>query len=605
MLYFVPRSSVLALLALALAGANGAVAQSPADDRQTGAPTAHTAAVTPEPSSKSHEDDDVRHDTPPQDSEKTAIRSNGAAGNTTQDSQPGAAETEATPAHPVIIALIKNLTQTTDLHKQENKDDIAAIGSFYTDQPDKPVWTGNDGLTRIAQDALAEIRKADEWGLKAADFDLPSRDASSWTTDAQADAELKIAIAVLKYARFARGGRIEPASVSRLFDQTPEIAEPAVVLRDLTASTDIAAALRDFHPKHPQFERLRQALLKLRRDEKNAAVDTEDNKSVTAENQAKSNTSKTGKQKTKSEPAASALKLIVNMERWRWLPRDLGDFYVWDDVPAQMASVFDHGKVVFKEKMVVGKSSTPTPMFSAPMQYIIFHPSWGVPPGMKKNELGPQLRNTGGGWFSSKPLASSVLRSHGLRVTRDGRPVDPDSVDWSSANISSYHFTQPPGPTNVLGIVKFRFPNKHNVYMHDTPERHLFEGRARTFSHGCMRVQNPIRLAEVLLKFDKGWDADRVKSAKNRGENITLSNPIPVHVAYFTAEVDDDGKLDLRGDIYGLDNRTASKLEGRRVRVGGPAVARKKSTKRKRRYVRKKKPEPKKKPFNPFASLSD
>src|SRR5262249_25611252 len=155
------------------------------------------------------------------------------------------------------------------------------------------------------------------------------------------------------------------------------------------------------------------------------------------------------------------------------------------------------------------KINTPTPIFSADMQFVIFHPSWGVPPGMKVNELAPQLRGSGG-WFSFAPSASQILAGHDLKVSRGGVPIDPASVDWSKVDIRTFDFTQPPGQKNVLGMVKFRFPNRHDIYMHDTPERHLFGGAVRAFSHGCMRVQNPVRLAEAILLHDRGWSSDRV-----------------------------------------------------------------------------------------------
>ena len=240
--------------------------------------------------------------------------------------------------------------------------------------------------------------------------------------------------------------------------------------------------------------------------------------------------------------AGNVQRIIVNMERWRWMPENLGAFYVWDSVPEQMTSVYDEGKQVLSEKIVVGKPSSPTPIFSADMQFVIFHPSWGVPPGMKAYELAPALRSAGGGWFFSSG-ASPVLEAHGLRVSRGGQPVNPNSINWSNVDIHSFDFTQPPGPTNVLGIVKFRFPNKHDVYMHDTPERHLFGGAMRAFSHGCMRVQNPVKLAEVLLAHDKGLSTEQVQEYVRRGGEIKLTTPIPVHVTYFTAVVDDAGKL--------------------------------------------------------------
>ncbi len=420
---------------------------------------------------------------------------------------------------------------------------------------------------------------------------------------------------MLKYARHARGGRLDPSSVSRLFDQKPTIYDPKSLIRAIAASEAADAYLRDLHPKHPQFERLRQAMLAARGvkpDEPAPAVKIPTGPSIkpgqeheqiallrqrlatpaaddskdTLYDDALATAVKAVQVQAGMEPtgiinaatrnalngverptsAGNVQRLIVNMERWRWMPENLGEFYVWDSVPEQMTSVYDKGKQVLLEKIVVGKSSSPTPIFSSDMQFVIFHPSWGVPPGIKTYELAPALRSAGGGWFFSSG-ASSVLKAYNLRVSRGGQPVDPDSINWSNVDIHSFDFQQPPGPTNVLGIVKFRFPNKHDVYMHDTPERNLFGGAIRAFSHGCMRVQNPIKLAEVLLAHDKGLSTDQVQEYVRRGGEIKLTTPIPVHVTYFTAVVDDAGKTHYRPDIYALDSRVASKLEGQNVNL--------------------------------------
>lgn len=230
---------------------------------------------------------------------------------------------------------------------------------------------------------------------------------------------------------------------------------------------------------------------------------------------------------------------------------------------------------------------------------------------MKTHELGPQLRNTGGGWFSSNPLASQVLAAHGLKVSRGGVPVDPDSINWASANVTSYDFVQAPGPRNVLGVVKFRFPNKHDIYMHDTQERHLFGGAVRAFSHGCMRVQNPIKLAEVILAYDRGFDAAKTGEHAKRGGEFKLTKRVPVHITYFTATADEDGKVKYFADLYGLDGRVASAMEGQSVRVAGVApptaslseekAERPKKAEKGERVQRKK--GQKDEGFNPFAAI--
>ena len=500
-----------------------------------------------------------------------------------------------------------------------DREDYAGLVAFYAGAG-QPVWTSKDGLTPRSAQAIGEIRKADDWGLKASAFDLPALPQGPASAEALAEAEIKLGLAVLKYGRHARGGRVEPLSVHRIFDQKPTIYDPKTLMQAISVAETADAYLRNLHPKHPQFERLRQAMLTARgvkpddpaptvkipagpaikpgqeHDQiallrQRLATPAPDDGKATFYDDSLATAVKAVQVQNGMEPtgvinaatrnalngverptsSGNLQRIIVNMECWRWMPENLGAFYVWDSVPEQMTSVHEGEKVLLSEKIVVGKSSSPTPIFSADMQFIIFHPSWGVPPGIKSQELGPALRSAGGGWFFSSG-ASSVLRAYNLRVSRGGHAVDPDSINWSSVDIHSFDFQQPPGPTNVLGIVKFRFPNKHDVYMHDTPERNLFGGAIRAFSHGCMRVQNPIKLAEVLLARDKGFSAEQVQEYVRRGGEIKLTNPIPVHITYFTAVVDDAGKLHYRPDIYALDGRVASKLEGQTVNIATASV---------------------------------
>jgi L,D-transpeptidase YcbB len=523
---------------------------------------------------------------------------------------------------PIVTVVRQRLATTRAGGNPGDREDLAGLVGFYA-EAGQPVWTSKDGLTPRAAQAIGEIRKADDWGLKASAFDVPSLPEGPATTEALADAEIKLGLAVLKYGRHARGGRLDPPSVSRMFDQKPTIYDPMTLMQAITVAEAADAYLRNLHPKHPQFERLRQALRAARGvkpDDPAPVVKIptgpqikpgQDHAQITLVRQRLAvPVAADGKDSTYDDDLVTAVKaaqvqagmeptglinaptrnalngverptsagnvqrIIVNMERWRWMPENLGAFYVWDSVPEQMTSVHEGDKVLLSEKIVVGKSSSPTPMFSADMQFIIFHPSWGVPSGIKSQELAPALRSAGGGGFLffSSGGASAVLRAHGLRVSRGGHPIDPDSINWSSVDIHSFDFIQPPGPTNVLGIVKFRFPNKHDIYMHDTPERNLFGGSIRAFSHGCMRVQNPIKLAEVLLAHDKGWAAEQVQEYVRRGGEIKLTTPIPVHITYFTAVVDDAGKLHYRPDIYVLDSRVASKLEGQAVQIATTAA---------------------------------
>jgi murein L,D-transpeptidase YcbB/YkuD len=507
--------------------------------------------------------------------------------------------------------------------KSDSREDIAGLTAFYSENKGRAIWTAKDGFSPKALKAIHEIQNAGDWGLDASAFSLPANPGAQAAAEALADAELRLSAVVLKYARYARGGRLDPTSISPIIDRRPHIYDPKSVLEAIAAAEGADAYLRGLHPKHEQFRRLRQALLALGKTQASAQDARipqgpdfrpgDDHpqialirKRLSAGAESSSETSYdapllnavnryqrenglavTGiiDRKLRASlnegfgggPDENRLRILVNMERWRWMPEHLGEFYVWDSVTEQLTRVFDHGKVVLQEKIVVGKPVTPTPTFSANMQFVIFNPEWGVPDGIKVNEIAPRLRRSGGGGFLFFGGGSSEVlqRLGGLRVSINGRQVDPDSVDWSSVDIRRYQFIQGAGGKNVLGVVKFRFPNKHDVYMHDTPDRHLFGSAPRAFSHGCMRTQNPIHLAEVLLAHDKGYTAAQIHDmvASGATNEIKLTSQIPVHVAYFTAEADEKGQIHYLPDLYGLDSRVAAALKGQPVHFASdPAI---------------------------------
>jgi murein L,D-transpeptidase YcbB/YkuD len=363
-------------------------------------------------------------------------------------------------------------------------------------------------------------------------FDLPPASDLPATTEAQAIDEIKLALAILKYARFAKGGRVSPGRISVLFDQKPNLLDPKLVLSEIAASASPGAYLTSLHPKQEQFENLRQTLIKA-----NAA-------------------------RKARKPGSDALvqRLIVNMERWRWMPPELGSFYVWNNVPAFTTRVVKNGKSVYVEKAIVGQVKYATPIFSAAMNSVVFNPDWTVPETIKIEDLQPRLRQTRGGVPDV-----SVLRDNKLTVSYQGRPVDATTVDWERANILSYTFTQAPGPDNVLGSLKFNFPNRHAVYMHDTVQPALFNQTVRTLSHGCIRVHQPERLALLLLAEDKGWSEQQVRDqlAKGRNSGVILTRPVPVHLTYFTIAFDGIGKMRTYEDVYGLDKKMAQALFGK------------------------------------------
>lgn len=520
--------------------------------------------------------------------------------------------------------------------KSIGQEDTAALTAYYGELTGTPLWATTSGLTDKGKAVVAEIGRAENWGLPVSAFSVPSPAVSGLTPETAADTELQVAAAVLKYARFARGGRINPRNISQLIDQQPTLVPPKTVLSEIAAASHPDAYLTSLHPKHPQFEALRQALIKLRGGEvkeeepaedpalavqlpmgriirpgstdpqvtllrqrlkvpagdpasenvyddtlQNAVREFQRSKNLTPDGIVGNGTRQVlngGPRPVAQSNDSKIERILINMERWRWVPADLGEFYVWDNIPEFLARIVKNGQVIHTDEIIVGQPSWPTPSFSADMKTVVFRPSWGVPPGIKAKELAPLLRKSSGGAglfgiFGGGYSAQAVLDAYDLRVYSGGRQIDPNSVNWANVNIQAYSFQQPPGPKNVLGEVKFMFPNSHDVYMHDTPERNLFGKSFRALSHGCMRVHEPRKLAEILLAEDKGWSTAKVGQLWNSGGEVALDKHIPVHITYMTARVDDDGRLQTYGDFYGLDSRTAAALTGKSIRFEQPAYA--------------------------------
>jgi L,D-transpeptidase YcbB len=477
-------------------------------------------------------------------------------------------------------------------------DDLAAMTGFYDARAGSLIWVTESGLSDKARAVIAEVHRADDWGLRSNDFTPPQLTEAQTSPEAAAEAEINLTLTVLKYARYARGGRIrDPSRISKLLDHTPPVHPPALVLTELAATDAADAYLRALHPKHPQFERLRQMLLKLRgsktsgergehrtRAKEGTIAYGARLQSVVPQLQRANSwepdiniqsANLNGQPTVEGENVDAAIdRIIINMERWRWVPADMGEFYVWDNVPEFLTRIMKNGQAIHTDEIIVGQPTWPTPIFSANMKTIVFRPSWGVPEGIKTKELAPLLRKSSGGGlfgiFGGGYSAQAVLDAHDLRAYVGGRQIDANSVDWANVDIRRYSFQQPPGPKNVLGDVKFLFPNSHDVYMHDTPERNLFSKSYRALSHGCMRVHEPRQLAEVLLAEDKSWSTAKVQSMFASGGEVALDKHIPVHITYFTARVDDNGKLQTYGDFYGLDSRVGSAIFGRKVRFETP-----------------------------------
>ena len=252
----------------------------------------------------------------------------------------------------------------------------------------------------------------------------------------------------------------------------------------------------------------------------------------------------------------------LNLERWRWLPRDLGPRHILVNIPAYRLEVWENGNIPVQMRVVVGRKDTPTPIFNDTMTYIVFSPYWNVPPDIAKNETLPGILRD----------AAFLGRNNMEVIDARGNVVDPSDIDLDDPDL--YRFRQRPGAGNSLGLVKFMFPNQFNVYLHDTPADSLFARAMRSFSHGCVRVENPQALAEYLLKDSPEWSVSAIEEAMHAGEerNVKLTAPIPVYLGYWTAVASPEG-VEFRSDVYEIDHRQAAKLAERLSRLRKTVVA--------------------------------
>jgi murein L,D-transpeptidase YcbB/YkuD len=417
------------------------------------------------------------------------------------------------------------------LRKDADAGDLAALEAFYAARS-APLWITEMGFSAKAQTALFEIEKADEWGLDASSFELPLAAALPGTPEAQALAELKLDLAILKYARYARGGRFSPPKISSLFDQVPPLRDPKTVLAELEASPAPADYLRSLHPKHEQFLRLRDALIKARGEP------SEEGGAKPANND------------------VGVKRVLINMERWRWMPESLGSLYVLNNSAAFMLYVIKGNETIFRDKTLVGTIGYATPVFSADMKTIVFNPDWNAPETVVKENIWPALQRK----------SFSILKTHKLFVSLNGKPVDATRIDWNRVNPLSYTFSQRAGPHNNLGKIKFLYPNRHTVYMHDTlpVRKKYFKQTSRMIGHECVRMEQPLRFAEILLAEANGVPGSRVKELWDKGLNsaVSVEKRLPVHMVYFTAVADDSGKVETVTDVYGLDRKMAVAMFG-------------------------------------------
>ncbi len=483
-----------------------------------------------------------------------------------------------------------------DLGIRVNPQIRQVILDHYRGQGFRPLWLENDKLAARALALLKVLAAAPEDGMQATLYIPPGLpDFESAVTYSSNDLltlarlDLSITAMAMKYARDASGGHYDPRRLSLYHDITPEYVDAATSLRVLAWSPFPDAYLVGLQPKHPAYAAMKSALAKLRKDAgEQVFVPIATGKRVKpgqSDDRLESVRQRLVELGTSVPPAADTMlldkglaaalkqfqksakikvtgtlenstvnalnhhgdrrnlrRLVYNMERLRWLPKNLGRRNVFVNQAAFQVTVMDGTSQIWRSNVIVGKPMTQTAVFNDQIETVVFNPSWGVPPSIIANEYLPKLRDD-----------PYYLDRIGFKVsTAEGQTIPSADIDWwAYGNTIPYSIQQPPGKKNALGELKFLFPNSHNIYMHDTPNRELFAEDTRAFSHGCVRVQNPREFATILL----GWDKAKVdaNASSKKSQTVRLPVKVPIHISYFTVWPDESGNILYYNDIYGRD----------------------------------------------------
>ena len=473
-----------------------------------------------------------------------------------------------------------------------------AVAAFYKANGFKPFWVETGHLNSKGVDVLKVLSSASEDGLLAKNY-LPEVLTSFADADAavgndaakQARLDVGLTVAALHFARQISGGQLEPNRLSLYNDIKLDPVNADEALKLLSSSEIPASYLQSLAPKHPQYALLKTELQKFdagndkpfdqiatgktvkpgKSDARLAAVRA---RLETLGYFAKANTPIADEQKldqdlaiglmalqtaNKLKPSgaldAATLKLlnrdetgerrekiISSMERVRWLPKNMGERFVFVNQASYTVNVLDRGQVAWRSKVIVGQPTKQTYSFYDQIQTVVFNPKWGVPVSIIINEYGPKMRKD----------PSYLDRNGFIVVDLKGDEIGSNAVDWYHIGLNpNFGIQQLAGGDNALGELKFLFPNSHDIYMHDTPTKNLFNDPVRAFSHGCVRVQNPREFAQVLL----GWNKEQVVTglANKDTHSVQLPQKVPVYLTYFTAWADDTGKVQFFNDVYGRD----------------------------------------------------
>lgn len=486
-----------------------------------------------------------------------------------------------------------------------------ALPRFYEDRGFEPAWFVGDMKALV--ELVGVVERAGEHGLDPSVYHLEA--LQQWETTARLlSVEERVAVELLASDAFLvlgshlLHGRVNPETINPEWLANRRSAELHGVLAQAIASGDIAGTLDGLAPQQPRYRTMvtaRQRLLEVESaggwptvaagPRLEVGVEDERVPLLRTRLRASGDLGAPDPWETEDDPifdealrrAVSAFQsrhgldadgvvgpatlaalnvpagerarqIALNLERWRWLPADLGDRHIEVNIAGFDVRVVEHGRTVRRHRAVVGRQYRQTPSFSGNMTYLVLSPYWHVPPTIAAVDKFPGIQ---------RDPATIAAQRMTLLEQGTNQPVDPSVVDWANLTGQSfnrlYRLRQDPGPSNALGQVKFMFPNRHNVYLHDTPSRELFDRTSRNFSSGCIRVENPLDLAEYLLADEPGWDRARIEeAARGTGETtVRLSRSVPVHLLYWTAWADENGVLQFRADVYQRDGVVAAALD--------------------------------------------
>jgi murein L,D-transpeptidase YcbB/YkuD len=478
---------------------------------------------------------------------------------------------------------------------------------FYENQGYRLVWTENGQLSPDIDALIEEIRQSAREGMRPGEYHLARIEQlveqirrhgeEESTPGLLVDLDLLCTDAFLLQAAHRLSGRVDPESLDREWIANRRSQDLVALLGTALAEQTVSDALDGLLPPQPEYRQLREHLdryrqmasaggwevvpdgptlkqgdqgsrvrtLRQRLDQEGYGVVGTDTTDEIFDGTLDSGVRNFQKRhgldvdgvvgaatlRALNVPAsARARRIALNMERWRWLPQELGQRHVLVNIAGFWLEVVEDQTIVLDMRVIVGRSYRRTPVFSDQISYLVFNPYWNVPSSIATRDILPQLKQN-----------PSYLAGQNMKLFSgwgaDARELDPQTIDWSRVTATSfpYRIRQEPGPNNALGMVKFMFPNRFSVYLHDTPARQLFAQSMRTFSSGCIRVENPVALAVYLLRDQPQWTPEKIKSLSSRTQEQTvrLTRPIPVHLLYWTAWVNEEGYIEFRNDIYGRD----------------------------------------------------